>query len=171
MLRIIKGTLDRLNELDTMYEQCKEDLIKKEIYQWDDSYPTRETISYHLENNEFYCLCEGNSIVGAVILNEEQSPEYKRIDWSKNEGHFLIVHSFVIHPASQGKGYSKILLSFWENEARQKSYTGIRLDAFTGNPVSLRLYETNDYICRGAVYFASKPTPYNWYNCYEKIFE
>lgn len=143
----------------------------KQIYQWDDSYPTRETISYHLENNELYCLYRNDSIVGAVVLNDWQSAEYKLIDWSKKEGHFLIVHSFVIHPLSQGKGYSKVLLSFWENEAQQKNYNGIRLDAFTGNPVSLRLYETNNYICRGAVYFSSKPKPYNWYNCYEKIFD
>ncbi|PDZ10654.1 GNAT family N-acetyltransferase [Bacillus pseudomycoides] len=171
MLKITKGTLNLLDKLDDMYEQCKTDLLQKQIYQWDDSYPTRETISYHLENNELYCLCKDDSIVGAVILNEWQSPEYTLIDWSKTEGRFLIVHSFVIHPVAQGKGYSKELLSFWENEAQQKNYTGIRLDAFTGNPVSLRLYETNNYICRGAVYFPSKPKPYNWYNCYEKILD
>ncbi|MBY0599944.1 GNAT family N-acetyltransferase [Bacillus bingmayongensis] len=171
MLQIIKGTLNQLDELDAMYMQCKEDLLQKQIYQWDDSYPTRETVSYHLENNELYCLYEDDSIVGAVVLNEYQSPEYTLIDWSKMEGRFLIVHSFVIHPNSQGKGYSKALLSFWENEAKQQNYAGIRLDAFTGNPVSLRLYKKNDYMCRGAVYFASKPQPYNWYNCYEKIFD
>ncbi|WP_243525053.1 GNAT family N-acetyltransferase [Bacillus pseudomycoides] len=171
MLNIKKGTPNLLDELDAMYMECKKDLLQKQIYQWDDSYPTRETISYHLENNELYCLYEDDSIVGAVVLNDWQSAEYKLIDWSKKEGHFLIVHSFVIHPISQGKGYSKVLLSFWENEAQQKNYNEIRLDAFTGNPVSLRLYETNNYICRGAVYFSSKPNPYNWYNCYEKIFD
>ncbi len=102
------------------------------------------------------------------MLNEWQSPEYELIDWSETHGRFLIVHSFVIHPFAQGKGYSKVLLSFWENEAKRKDYTGIRLDAFTGNPVSLRLYEKNHYICRGAVYFSSKQPPHNWYNCYEK---
>lgn len=152
MLSIKKGTPNLLDELDAMYMECKKDLLQKQIYQWDDSYPTRETISYHLENNELCCLYEDDSIVGAVVLNDWQSAEYKLIDWSKKEGHFLIVHSFVIHPISQGKGYSKVLLSFWENEAQQKNYNGIRLDAFTGNPVSLRLYETNNYICRGAVY-------------------
>lgn len=118
MLKIIQGTLDLLDHLDVMYGQCKEDLLQKHIYQWDDSYPTRETISYHLENNELYCLCVDDLIIGAVVLNDWQSPEYTLIDWSKTEGRFLIVHSFVIHPNSQGKGYSKALLSFWENEAR-----------------------------------------------------
>ncbi|MBJ8008798.1 GNAT family N-acetyltransferase [Bacillus cereus] len=169
MLKIRKGTIDLLDELDVMYAECKEALLQNKIYQWDDSYPTRDHISYHLKQGELYCLFQDQVLVGAVVLNEAQSPEYKLIDWSETDGRFLIVHSFVIHPLVQGKGYSKVLLSFWENEATQKNYTGIRLDCFTGNPVSLSLYETNNYICRGAVYFKSKQPPHNWYNCYEKI--
>ncbi|MBK5432642.1 GNAT family N-acetyltransferase [Bacillus mycoides] len=169
MLTVRKGTIDLLNDLDVMYTACKELLLQNKIYQWDDSYPTREHISYHLEQDELYCLFQDQVLVGAVVLNEAESPEYKLIDWSETDGHFLIVHSFVIHPLAQGKGYSKVLLSFWENEATQNTYTGIRLDCFTGNPVSLSLYEKNNYICRGAVYFKSKQPPHNWYNCYEKI--
>ncbi|GCF82008.1 MULTISPECIES: GNAT family N-acetyltransferase [Bacillus cereus group] len=169
MLNVRKGTMNLLDELDAMYTECKKALLQKKIYQWDDSYPTREHISYHLEQGELYCLFEHDSLVGAVVLNEWQSPEYALIDWSETDGCFLIVHSFVIHPFAQGKGYSKVFLSFWESEAKRKNYTGIRLDAFTGNPVSLRLYEKNHYICRGAVYFSSKQPPHNWYNCYEKI--
>ncbi|MGG0214831.1 GNAT family N-acetyltransferase [Bacillus mycoides] len=169
MLKVRKGTIDLLNDLDVMYTACKEALLQNQIYQWDDSYPTREHISYHLEQAELYCLFQDQVLVGAVVLNEAPSPEYKLIDWSEINGRFLIVHSFVIHPLAQCKGYSKVLLSFWENEAKQKNYTGIRLDCFTGNPVSLSLYEKNNYICRGAVYFKSKQPPHNWYNCYEKI--
>ncbi|MGG0454923.1 GNAT family N-acetyltransferase [Bacillus mycoides] len=169
MLKVSKGTIDLLDELDEMYTECKKALLQNQIYQWDDSYPTREHISYHLEQNEVYCLFLDHVLVGAVVLNETQSPEYKLIDWSKTDGHFLIVHSFIIHPLVQGKGYSKVLLSFWESEARREGYKGIRLDCFTGNPVSLGLYEKNNYICRGAVYFKSKQPPHNWYNCYEKI--
>ncbi|MGG0730138.1 GNAT family N-acetyltransferase [Bacillus paramycoides] len=169
MLKVKKGTIDLVDELDVMYTECKKALLQNQIYQWDDSYPMREHISYHLEQHELYCLFQDQVLVGAVVLNEAESPEYKLIDWSETDGRFLIVHSFVIHPLAQGKGYSKTLLFFWENEARQKGYTGIRLDCFTGNPVSLSLYEKNNYICRGAVYFASKQPPHNWYNCYEKI--
>ncbi|OQD32277.1 Acetyltransferase (GNAT) family protein [Bacillus toyonensis] len=141
MLNVRKGTMDLLEGLDRMYTECKKALLQNQIYQWDDSYPAREHISYHLEQDELYCLFEDDSLVGAVVLNEWQSPEYKRIDWSETDGRFLIVHSFVIHPLSQGKGYSKVLLSFWESEARRKGYNGIRLDCFTRNPVSLSLYE------------------------------
>ncbi|MGU3372733.1 GNAT family N-acetyltransferase [Bacillus mycoides] len=169
MLTVRKGTIDLLNDLDVMYTACKELLLQNQIYQWDDSYPTREHISYHLEQDELYCLFQDQVLVGAVVLNEAESPEYKLIDWSETDGRFLIVHSFVIHPLAQGKGYSKVLLSFWESEARQDGCKGIRLDCFTGNPVSLSLYEKNNYICRGAVYFKSKQPPHNWYNCYEKI--
>lgn len=141
MLNVRKGTMDLLEGLDRMYTECKKALLQNQIYQWDDSYPAREHISYHLEQDELYCLFEDDSLVGAVVLNEWQSPEYKRIDWSETDGRFLIVHSFVIHPLSQGKGYSKVLLSFWESEARRKGYNSIRLDCFTRNPVSLSLYE------------------------------
>ncbi|PEC21607.1 GNAT family N-acetyltransferase [Bacillus cereus] len=168
MLKVRKGTIDLLDELDQMYTECKRALLQNQIYQWDDSYPAREHISYHLKQGELYCLFQDKILVGAVVLNEWQSPEYALIDWSETDGCFLIVHSFVIHPLAQGKGYSKVLLSFWENEARRTGYTGIRLDCFTGNPVSLSLYEKNNYICRGAVYFESKQPPHNWYNCYEK---
>ena len=121
MLKVRKGTIDLLNDLDVMYIACKEALLQNQIYQWDDSYPTREHISYHLEQDELYCLFQDQVLVGAVVLKRSsKSPEYKLIDWSETDGRFLIVHSFVIHPLAQGKGYSKVLLSFWESEARQE---------------------------------------------------
>ncbi len=171
MATIIKGTMDMLDQLDGLYTKCKEDLVRNNIYQWFDSYPNRDSVSWNLEHECTYCLVdEADVIVGVVVLNIWQSSQWDLLQWTETEGGCLVIHGLAVHPEHQGKGYGKQLLLFSEELARELGHDGIRLDAYSGNPMALNMYEQNGYTCTGAVYFKSKPVPYNWYNCYEKIF-
>ncbi|MCP8970607.1 GNAT family N-acetyltransferase [Ectobacillus ponti] len=157
-----------LEELTNMYDRCKAHLLANGIFQWDDSYPNREFISFYLEEKDLYTLCDGEILLGAVVLNEWQSPQYKGIIWEHEDGPVLCIHMLALDPLHQGKGYGQAALLALEDWAREKGYKSIRLDAFSQNRAAVRLYEKNGYEDRGAVYFDSKPVPYNWYGCYEK---
>lgn len=169
MAEIILATMEQLTEISELYRRCTEDMDNKGIYQWDESYPNRDFYEDTIEAEEMYVLLEGGVIRGAVVLNDWQSPEWQEIPWSRADGHYLVIHALAIHPDYQGQGYGRMLLQFTERFASASEFTGIRLDAFTENPIANSLYLRHGYKCMGQVYFAMKRQPYNWYYCYEKM--
>jgi ribosomal protein S18 acetylase RimI-like enzyme len=110
-----------------------------------------------------------DELVGAVILNEEQSNEWKQIKWTEINGSALVIHAMVINPKHQNKGFGKKLLVYCEEYAKENRYACLRLDSFTKNPISNKLYQKFGYKKVGVVEFNMKPEGNMEYYCYEKI--
>ncbi len=70
-----------------------------------------------------------------------------------------------------GREYGGKILRFVEKFAKERAYTGIRLDVFSENEEALNFYENRDYVKMGEVCFVSKPVNHQTYYCYEKIFQ
>lgn len=107
-------------------------------------------------------------MLGAVTLNREQAKVWQPIPWKEDERKALVIHGLVIHPRAQGKGHGQRLLELCEHWGKEKGYESIRLDAFSGNERSNRLYLRNGYRKRGSVFFPGKPEGNREYYCYEK---
>lgn len=165
---IRKGTLNDSEQVYTLVEQVKTELLRQNILQWDESYPNEFYLKHSLLEEEMFVVEESGIIVGIVVVNEWQSPEWNEIPWIKREGNTLIIHTLCVNPRSQGKGIGKHLLSFCEEFARVNGYGSIRLDVFPGNPIAEALYVRNGYQKRGTVTFLSKPIGHQLYHCYEK---
>jgi ribosomal protein S18 acetylase RimI-like enzyme len=69
----------------------------------------------------------------------------------------------MIHPACRRRGLARHLMGFAEVAARRLGCGAIRLDAFTGNAPSLRLYATLGYVDVGQVTFRK-----GLFRCFEK---
>jgi ribosomal protein S18 acetylase RimI-like enzyme len=159
-----------LVEVNNLFEKCKADLLNKKIFQWDDQYPNREYFESTIRDNELYILKSGSEILAAAVIDEWQSPEWDKVKWSKFSGTYLILHSFCVHPAVEGKGYGSRMMEFIEVLAKEQGYTGIRLDAFSENQRAIGFYERRGYSKKGEVFFSSKPLNHETYYCYEKLF-
>jgi GNAT superfamily N-acetyltransferase len=134
------------------------------IEQWDEIYPTERHLAEDIDAKSLYVACTGSgAIVGIVVLNESQDPEYAKVPWF-SEVRPLVVHRVMVAPASQGQGIAQALMTFAEQHARTAGYGSIRLDAFTLNPRALRLYERLGYTARGTVRLRKGPF---W--CFEKV--
>ncbi|MFD3448229.1 GNAT family N-acetyltransferase [Microbacteriaceae bacterium 4G12] len=166
---IVLARREDVNSVDQLFINCKTELLNKNIFQWDDSYPNRSYVEESIEEEELFILKRNEKVIGAVVLNEWQSSEWEVIPWQHQDGMYLIIHAFCIDPMYQGQGLAKLFLQFWEQYAKEHGYNGIRLDAFSGNAVALRFYETNGYIKRGEVEFPFKPKGHQTYYCYEKV--
>ena len=107
------------------------------------------------------------SIIQRIIaINEDQSSEYNNLSWVCNEGKVIVFHRLAVQPNKQRTGIAKELMDFAENYANNNEFTSIRLDAYSGNPKALRLYEQRGYKIVGQVYFPMRELPFN---CYEKV--
>ncbi len=165
-MEFIMAEANRLAEINRIYVKCRENLIKKNIFQWDEHYPNVDYFQDCIENKMLFVLLEEDKIVGHVVLNEWQTEEWKTIRWNGNNP--LIIHSLMIDPSYQGKGIGAIMVKRMEEYALLNGYDSIRLDTFSGNPQALKLYKKHGYIEKGEVFFASKPVGHQKYLCMEK---
>ena len=165
-MKIEKGILDDLSSIMGLIKSVIQDMERKNIFQWNENYPTTEVFENDILNNSLYLIRHEDGILGIIVFDENQSPEYSQIDWASKDERVLVIHRLAINPKFQGHGYARKLMDYAEEYARNKGYTAIRLDAYTGNPRTLSFYEKRDYKKTGVFYFPWMELPLN---CYEKV--
>lgn len=166
-LEFVEATLADLEEINTIYLKCRENLFANGILQWDDNYPNKEYFQECIEDQCLFVLKRDTEIIGHVVLNEWESDEWERISWEGTNP--LIIHSLMINPLVQGKGLGTDFVMQCERFTLAKGYKSIRLDAFSGNERAIHLYQKLGYKEKGSVYFTSKPEGHQEYRCFEKL--
>jgi ribosomal protein S18 acetylase RimI-like enzyme len=150
----------------SLIKDCIRDMESHGIHQWGEYYPTRDIIQDDIENRSLYTTKEDDEVLGIIAINEEQPPEWEKVNWSTQEGRILTVHRLAVKPIRQEQGIARRLLDYAEDYAVYNGYKSIRLDAYSGNPRALKLYEKHGYKRVGQVCFPSRNLPFY---CYEKI--
>ncbi|MHB1485420.1 MAG: GNAT family N-acetyltransferase [Saccharofermentanales bacterium] len=123
------------------------------IYQWDELYPTKEILKADIVKQEMYVLTQDGIIVSAVVINEEQDPQYKKANWKYKNGKIAVMHRLCVNPDFQNKGIGKKTIVSAEKKMIQNGYETIRLDAFSQNQIALNLYKKSGYSYTGDVIF------------------
>ncbi len=164
-MQIQLATLTHIASVFKIYQDAKITLDAQGIFQWTDAYPNIEIVQSDIKKGETYILKDENQLVGVIILNEEQDPQYKEIDWKFDDQKVLVVHRLAITPTLQGKGYARKLMDFAENYALENNYTVIRLDAFIPHDRVIQFYLKRNYQIRGETYFPGRTEPFY---CMEK---
>jgi ribosomal protein S18 acetylase RimI-like enzyme len=155
-----------LKRVKKFYADITNDLQKKGINQWDRFYPNRFILKADLQNHNLYGIKQNEHLVAAIVLDTNESKQYKDLHWEDTNGSVLIIHRLGIHPKYQGKGIAKKMLQFAEDFAEANGYTSIRLDVFSENQVALTMYEHAGYQERGIIRFPFRAVPYT---CFEKL--
>ena len=168
-MQLIQVTPEHLEETAALIERVKESLVAQGIFQWDEHYPSRAFIREAIMDGNLYVFVVDENIIGSVVLDEWQSPEWDAINWQETESPVLVIHALTVEPRLQGRGYGSALLRACEQLASEHGYGGVRLDVFAGNPAARSLYEQHGYQVRGQVLFRSKPAGHQTYACYEKM--
>ncbi len=123
------------------------------IYQWDEIYPDDSILRSDLERQEMYVMTSENRIVSAVVVNEEQDPQYGTADWNHRAGKIAVMHRLCVDPDHQHHGMGKETIRSVEKMLLDKGYSSIRLDAFSQNESALKMYKGLGYIQIGDITF------------------
>lgn len=164
---IKKASKQDLDQLLTVVKICGQNLIDQGIFQWNEEYPKREDLLEDIELQELWKLEHKNSIIGLIVLTENEDEEYHNVKWLTKNHKNLYIHRLAVHPNFQGKGYAQKLMDFAEKYAKEKGYNSIRLDTFSQNKRNQQFYEQRNYIKLESIYFP-KQSAFPFY-CYEKI--
>ena len=164
--RIEPATLEHASDVMQLISICIRQMREQGIFQWDEVYPNPQVVESDAASGALFLARRNGLILGTVCLNDAQPPEYRALPWRCGNGRALVIHRLCVHPDWQRCGVGRRLMDFTERFAAEHSFACIRLDAYTGNPRALALYERRGFHCVGQVLFPRRPLPFN---CYEKI--
>jgi ribosomal protein S18 acetylase RimI-like enzyme len=166
-MQIIKAEQNDLNEILNLVQECIKDMNNAGITQWNEQYPPNEIFWQDIKINSLYTLKINGELVGIIVLSDKQEEQYESIQWKDASGKFLVIHRLAVHPKWQRKGYAEKLLDFAEDFANRNGYTSIRIDTFSQNPRTIRLFEKRKYERKAdEIHFPENLEPYY---CYEKL--
>ena len=110
-------------------------------------YPTEQTALDALAQEELFVLDTGGAIVAAAKINQEQVPEYVHCPWRYEAPpeQVLVIHTLVVDPALQGKGYATAFVAYYEEMARAMNCPYLRMDTNSHNAPARALYKRLGY--------------------------
>lgn len=133
-------------------------------FQWSDDYPRKEDFTVPLAAGELYAACgEEGEILGVVVLNTWEEPEYGELDGWSAPAPALVVHKMAVDPAAQGKGAASALFAHAVERARKLGLRSLRADTYTLNVKMQHLFQKFGFRHVGDVRFPGRPLPFPVY--------
>src|SRR5690554_5638390 len=133
--------------------------------QWQDGYPSPETIESDIAKEAGYVLEIDSQIAGyvAILINDE--PEYNNLEgkWLTNDD-FVVFHRLAVAKEFLGKGLAKELFLQIEKFEQDRGINSIKADDNFDNDAMLHLFKSMGYHYCVEVYFRGSPR-----RAYEKV--
>ncbi|CAL68311.1 GNAT family N-acetyltransferase [Christiangramia forsetii] len=164
---IKKANITNLPEVKKLTEACAKAMIKKDIFQWNEHYPSIEKLRNDILKEELYVLEKNKNILGIIVITKVRDEEYIPIKWLSETDNNIYIHRLATHPDFWGQGFAQKLMDFAENYARKHHFESVRLDTFSQNKRNQKFYETRGYQRLGDIYFP-KQSAHPFY-CYELL--
>ena len=167
MIKIELAKITDLNRIMEITRACAIDLISKNIFQWNEKYPSKEAFKKDIEKNTLYVCKNKSRITGCISLCADKDEEYENVEWITEDFKNLYLHRLAVHPEYQKKGVGRSLMDFAEEYAKLNGFKSVRLDTFSQNPRNNKFYKSRNYLQLGDVFFPMQSEfPFH---CYEKI--
>ena len=169
MIKIELAEINDINDIMKMIHNCANDLISKNIFQWNEKYPSRDIFLSDIEKKNLFILKNNSGIIGCIALSHEKDIEYTDVKWLTKDHKNLYLHRLAVDPKFQKKGIGKLLMDFAEDYARNNKFISVRLDTFSKNERNNRFYKSRKYTKLDDVYFPNQSEfPFH---CYEKLLD
>lgn len=140
---------------------AKEYMKRNNSTQWNENYPSKETIINDIEKNIGYVLIVENLIRGYMVVEFSDDEIYKNIKgkW-KTFGNYASIHRCAIHKELRGQGYGSELFKFAEKLALSKNIRSVRVDTAPENETMKHLFNKNGYEYCGTVFIDGEKIAY-----------
>ena len=142
---------EEIDKLMTMYTDAIKEMNENGINQWDEIYPDRTILEDDIAKGQLYVGLFEDSIAAAYVLNQECDEEYRNGLWNYPDATYAVIHRLCVNPIFQNQKLGRQTMLHIERELKKREIESIRLDAFTGNPFALKLYEKLGYLKVGIV--------------------
>lgn len=135
-----------LQEIINIFSDAVEEMNKHNIFQWDKVYPDKHIIENDIRNKQLYVGKIHSEIACVYVVNNECDEEYTNGNWKYPNATYAVIHRMCVNPKFQNQGIGAITLNHIEEKLKNEGVETIRLDAFSLNPFSLKMYYKNGYV-------------------------
>ena len=110
-------------------------------------YPTLDTARAALKRGDLFVQEEEGGVVGAAVINQLQVDVYEGAGWKHpaSDDQVMVLHTLVISPQAARKGYGSRFVDFYEQYAREKGCSCLRMDTNARNLRARALYRKLGY--------------------------
>ena len=114
---------------------------------WSDDHPSEQDITNAIGRGTQYICTDGETVIGAVILNDDPEGYYEAGKWSRtlDRGEYLIVHALAVKPDLKRGGVGTFMIKECIRVAKADGYKAVRLDTVPDNHPANGLYLKNDF--------------------------
>lgn len=153
---IRRSEIKDIEKIIDIYEDAKKFMRESgNLNQWNGTYPEEELILKDIDEGQSY-VCEDNeNIAGVFYLGLEHDITYDKIyngKWLTENKPYAIIHRIAISDKYRGKGISKLLLKFTENEALKRNYISVRIDTHKDNIPMQKFLIKNEFTYCGIIH-------------------
>ncbi len=166
MIRLAqKSDLERVLQITRL---CAREMELREVFQWNEHYPDRQSFVNDINNSELYVYCIQDIAVGCVSICALMDEVYRKVTWKTNGKNSVYVHRLAVDPKHQKQGVGGKLMDFAEHESKLNGIDSIRLDTFSQNTVNQNFYKKRGYVKLEDIYFPLQSE--HPFHCYELLF-
>ncbi len=119
-----------------------------------DIYPTEETVREGLARSDLFVWEENGVVLASGCINQVQVDVYARCPWvyPAPPEEVMVLHTLAVEPSQNGRGVGTGFVAFYENYAREKGCSVLRIDTNETNAAARRLYARLGYRESGIVF-------------------
>lgn len=169
---IRKANIDDLEKIEKLYSDVLDYEEIHHVSHWKRGiYPTTNTAITAIKNGTMFVGEDDNKIFfGSVILNQNQAPEYKNMDWTYKvpDKEILVIHTLCISPFFQKQGKGSEFIKFTQDYAKKLGCKYIRLDTHQNNIPAFNLYIKSGFNYVGTAPFAMEYSHIENLKCLDK---
>lgn len=116
-------------------------------------YPVRATAETAVSLGDLFVLEDGGKILAAGRINQQQVPEYADAEWlyKAADDEVWVLHTLVVEPSANGRGYARAFLEFYENYALERGCHVLRIDTNERNSAARAMYAKHGWREAGIV--------------------
>ncbi len=116
-------------------------------------YPVRATAETAVSLGDLFVLEDGGNILAAGRINQQQLPEYADAEWlyKAADDEVWVLHTLVVEPSANGRGYARAFLEFYENYALERGCHVLRIDTNERNSAARAMYAKHGWREAGIV--------------------
>lgn len=129
--------------------------------QWGPDYPLRSDYAQALNDGQLYAALDWEGkILGVVVLNTQEDPEYDCLTGWQTAGPALVIHKLAVLPAARRQGVAAALVRFAFSLAVEWGAASVRVDTYSINRPMLRLIEKSGFRFVGEIFFSGRALPF-----------
>lgn len=124
------------------------------IDQWQNHYPTEETILTDIRHGHGYVLINEGNIIATVAISFDGEKTYEHIyegAWLSNRD-YAVIHRLAVAHVNKGKGVSNEILKITEEMCIGRGISSIKIDTHEHNRGMQHILKKNGYTYCGLIY-------------------